>query len=117
MTKLLAFDPDKKKEVSCGDLADGVFTKKVSAKHFMRVVNGYGIQECVFAKLQAENVRMVAIKETHTGKVYEAALQVWLEHGRVMDYGSGGQRFLSLKYLDPHEHTAPIPTNNMELGI
>jgi hypothetical protein len=42
------------------------------------------------------------LKETATNHRWEADVKVWLENGRVMDYGHGKQRFLSLKFMKTH---------------
>ena len=95
--KITAFDPRKGSHVLVGVLKNGVFTKHVTAKHFMRIVGGYGIQELAFQELlEAKCQTVIIINETES---YVSPIQNWIEHGKVMNFNSGNQRFLSLKYM------------------
>lgn len=105
--KLLAFDPAKKKQVLCGEIAGTSLFRWVKPEHFMRVLQGYGIQEVAFQKICEEELKMIILKEEHTGLNWEAPVEIWKLHGKVMDYGHGKQRFLSLKYMKTHQLPKP----------
>lgn len=100
--KLLVTDPNKHKQVLVGEVVDGVLRRQVKPEHFMKVVDGYGIQEVAFQGLFEHAVKKI-ILETDFGTEYSADVQTWLDHGRVADYGHGKQRFLSLKYMQTKE--------------
>jgi len=97
--KLLITDPTKHKEVLVGDVEGEVLLRRVKPEHYMRVVEGYGIQEAAFNALPAYGVQKIVLI-TDSGAIYGSDLQIWLDHGRVADYGHGKQRFLSLKYME-----------------
>lgn len=88
--------------VLCGEVNGDTFTRTVSTKHFMRVVGGYGISEDAFIELGAKGIKKLIIKVKETGDQWETTPQDWLTHAKVADYGSGKQRFLSLKYMRRH---------------
>lgn len=100
--KLLTWDPRKNKEVLVGEIIGDTLFRDVTSKHFMRVVDGYGIQESALTKLQIGNITKIVIKETDSGKQWESKVSDWTEHGKSADYGNGKQRFLSLKYMHTH---------------
>jgi len=95
--KITTFDPKKRKTVLCGDLEDSTFTREVKASHFMKVMQGYGIQENAFQEILEKGCTRIIIK-TKTDE-YFAPIELWVEHGRVADYSAGKQRFLSLKFM------------------
>lgn len=99
MTKLLAFDPGKGKTVLCGDVIGDVFCRIVSTKHFMQIVDGYGIQESAFMQMIAKGVKKIDMFVKETKDHWLSGTQEWIDHGKVSDYGFGKQRFLSLKYM------------------
>jgi hypothetical protein len=93
------YDTKKKKIVKVGEIVGSVLFKLVNpSKHFMRVVDGYGIQWEAFNRLEEKGVDKIIIKE-NTGNQWSASLKDWMEHSKVADYGSGKQVFLSLKYM------------------
>ena len=112
MKKLLAYDPAKKKTIKCGQYIGNILFRDVEAQHFMKVVQGYGIQEVAFQSMAEVGITKIVIKEHHTDMRWEADLQTWLKHGRVADYGHGKQRFLSMKYL--RQHTLPKTDSRKE---
>lgn len=99
-TRVTVRDAQKGKIVTAGYLDGSTFSKDVTkSKHFMRVVDGYGIQESVFYALRKHRVASITITEQDTGTVYTSILDDWEEHGKVADYGAGKQRFLSVSYM------------------
>lgn len=97
--KLLTFDPKKNKQVLVGELIVDTLFREVDPKHFMRVLQGYGIQEVAFEEIVRRGVIKIVLKELGTNKRWEARVKDWVEHGRVADYGHGKQRFLSVKFM------------------
>ena len=104
--KLLVFDPRKSKQVLVGEIIGDTLFKNVTTKHFMRVCDGYGIQESAFGKMIASGVKKIVIKETDTGRQWESTMEDWNIHSKSADYGNGKQRFVSLKYM--HVHITPV---------
>jgi hypothetical protein len=104
--KLLVWDPKKKKTVLCGILTPTGKTlgRVVKPEHFMNIVQGYGIQEIAFEKALQMGVKQIALQEIHTHDVLLATSISWLNMGKVADYGSGKQRFLSVKYMKRIKH-------------
>lgn len=97
--KFLTFDPKKRSKVLVGDIVGDTLTKKVNpAKHFMRVVDGYGIQYQAIQELKEMGIKTIVIEES-TGKSWKSPLSNWEEHSKTADYGNGKQVFLSLKYM------------------
>ena len=90
--KINTYDPKKQKLVLAGTLVNGVFTKKVSSKHYMKIVQGYGIQEDVIRQLAEAGCKKIILK-TVTGNL-ESDFSDWLSPSiKVLDYGHGKQRF------------------------
>ena len=87
------YDFKKGRSVLAGTLSGNVFTKRVNpAKHKMRVMDGYGIEEDVFAKHAFDIVRI----EEQGGNIYESPRSIWdIQYAK--DYGHGKQKFLSVK--------------------
>lgn len=103
MTKILSFDSKKKKYILAGNLVGYTFFKNVEPKHFMRIVGGYGINEDVFQDILGKGCKDIIIKETVTKQNWKSDVRDWVEHCKIADYGSGKQRFLSLKYMKTHQ--------------
>lgn len=97
--KIYAYDPKKDKTILTGDLLDGCFYKPVTSANFMRIVDGYGIQESAFQEVCERGCKKIAITQEATRAIWYSTPDDWIEHGKVADYGSGKQRFLSLKYM------------------
>lgn len=97
--KVTAYDPKKDKEVMVGvyATASGIFTKTVSARHFMRKYNGYAIQTSVIEYLTSINCRTVRIKTNKES--YIASFKRWKRDGIYKDYGHGEQCFYSIKFM------------------
>lgn len=104
--KILTYDPKKGKKVLCGNLVGDTLFRDVEAKHFMQVLQGYGIQEVVFQEILSMGVKYIILKETHTDKRWKADTETWRLKSKVADYGHGKQRFLSLKYM--HDRKNPL---------
>lgn len=97
--KLYTFDPRKGRKILVGDVQGTNLIKEVDPiKHFMRVVDGYGIQHNALNELRIKGVKKIIIREKG-GKVWESTLENWDEHCKVADYGNGKQAFLSLKFM------------------
>lgn len=101
--KLTAYDPKKGKHILCGELVGDSLFRDVEKKHFMRIVNGYGIQEIAFQEALKRGVTKFIYKELHTGKNWEATDTDLNKFGAVKDFGHGPQRFISMKYLKPRK--------------
>lgn len=82
-----------------GTKIGNTFFKTVEAKHFMRVVGGYGFQYDAFACFEAEGIKDIEILEHNTGITWLSKPKDWFAHGAIADYGRGKQIFLSLKYM------------------
>lgn len=96
--KILSYDPRKKKTILCGYLKGDTFVREVDPKkHFMKVLQGYGIQEDAFQTLINSGCSRIIMK-TKTDE-YLASVKDWVEHSKIADYSSGKQRFLSLKFM------------------
>ena len=111
--KLLTFDPHKNKKVLCGELIGDTLFRNVEPKHFMRVLQGYGIQEVAFQEAVKRGVEKIVLKETHTEQQWEASINAWLNSSKIADYGHGKQRFLSLKFMKTHN--TPEPDHEKEI--
>lgn len=85
------------KHVLAGELIETTFIKNVKASHYMKVLDGYGISESAFQELLEKGCETVLIK-TPTD-TWKAGIGQWVKLGKVADYNSGKQRFLSLKYM------------------
>lgn len=97
---ILTYDPAKEKRVNAGTIVGDTLVKEVdSLKHFMHIVDGYGIQKEVAEMAKEKGIMNVLIKETNTGINWKSALADWFDHGKLADYGNGKQYFLSLKYM------------------
>lgn len=101
--KLLAFDPAKNKRILCGEVIGNALFRWVKPEHFMRKFQAYGIQEVAFQEIILKGVENIILKEEGTGKNWKADTKTWNIHGKVMDFGHGKQRFLSMKYMRSHE--------------
>jgi hypothetical protein len=101
-------DPFKGKFIIAGTYSeDGkTFVRDViDSKHFMRIHNGYGMQEAAFQELVKRDVRIIIQRIKLTQDTWVAGTDVWLEKGVVTDYGHGDQRFLDLSHMTKTAHT------------
>ena len=100
--KLYIFDPVRGKRF-VGSLYKRkglVFRKNVKyAKHYMKIVKGYGIQKEIFDKYLRGKKGVIQIKETDTGKFLVASISTWTKHSRTGNYGDGKQIFLSRRFM------------------
>lgn len=97
--KVYCFDPKKQKFILIGMQSDDVLIKNVESNHFMRIVNGYGMQYDAFSRFKKIGIKKIKIHEGHTGNNWVSKPDDWIKNGRVADYGNGKQVFLSLKYM------------------
>jgi hypothetical protein len=97
--KLLTWDKAKQKQVLVGNIVGNTIYRNVDSRHFMRILDGYGMQEPAFQELIENNVKWVVERVDPTGDMWRSSISDWIEHGKVMDYGHGKQRFLSMKYM------------------
>lgn len=97
--KILVYDPKKDKLVLTGNVIDKKFYRNVEQRHFMRIMNGYGIQEEAYKKCIDLGVKEIVLKELQNNRLLTSKMSDWLEHGIVRDFGSGEQRFLSIKFM------------------
>lgn len=107
MIKLNVFDPKKRKLVLCGMTVGNTLFREVSRKHFMRVVDGYGIQKEAFDIFREKGIERIILTEKETGKKWESKVENWRIFGRLNDYGHGKQWFLSLKYMQAYTRPEP----------
>jgi hypothetical protein len=98
ITKVLAFDKKKNKQILVGNIIDGVFYKDVEPKHYFRIVDGYGIQYVSLLKLIELKIKKIVIRDISKNQ-WETKPQEWIDNGKAMDFGSGKQQFLSMKYM------------------
>lgn len=96
---ITTYDIAKRKFVKCGDVVGDTLVRHVSSKHFMRVVNGYGIQEEAFGKVIERGINHISLIVDTTDVSWNSTIKDWKEYGKVADYGHGKQRFLSMKYM------------------
>lgn len=101
--KILSYDLKKKKYVLAGEFIGNTFFKNVQPFHFMRVVGGYGISEDSFQDILNKGCKWIIIKEVVTKQNWKSDIRDWVEHCKIADYGSGKQRFLSLKFMKTHQ--------------
>lgn len=92
------FDPKYSTYMKMGIIRNGVFYKKVQAKNFMRVVNGYGLQYDAFVDFEKIGIKRICVIEENGNKWLSKPIH-WTQNGKVADYGRGKQIFLSLKYM------------------
>jgi hypothetical protein len=79
-----------------------VLWKKVNrARHFMRVLKGYGMQEDVYNGYVKDTRGWVVIEESPSGAYYVAEMKGWMDNGKTMSFVGidGTQRFLSTKHM------------------
>lgn len=98
-SKIYCWDPKYQKYMLMGRVIGDTLFKVVEAKHYMRVVDGYGFQYNTFAELPREGITKIHITERHTNNSWDSDYKEWQEHGHIADYGRGKQIFLSLKYM------------------
>ena len=98
MRKFEVYDPKKGKQVFVGMIDGDTLIKKVKPKHFFVKTQSYGIQESALQKLLEQGGRRVLIRE-ESGRKLSAPLKVWLEKGKVKDWGHGEQRFLPIELM------------------
>jgi len=81
-----------------------VFYKPVKRiKHFMRVVDGYGIQKAVFDEYLRGRKGRVIVHEKDTGKYLVASIKTWTLHSSNQNFGDGKQIFLSERFMHNSE--------------
>lgn len=103
--RITTYDPKKNKEVFVGTLIGNVFIRKVSSKHFMRILQAYGIQKDVVEKLNRLDCEYVLF-ETNRRKLLSAFNQ-WLgEDSKTLDFGHGKQVFLPVNKMINKENNA-----------
>lgn len=122
MSKLTCYDPHKKKVVLVGNLVGDTLFRNVESKHFMRLLQGYGIQEVAFQEFIEKGGKYIIEKVLPTNDMWKSKKEDWLAHGKVMDYGWGKQRFLSLKYMSkytpkPNLDAQPIIEYNTKIKL
>lgn len=99
-TRVYCYDPRKSKMVHAGDVIGLTYVKVVNQKMFMRVVNGWGIQQEVFEALAELDVENINIKDLDNQCIWTTTYDTYKEHSKAADYGNGKQVFLSMKYYE-----------------
>lgn len=90
---VVTWDPKKNKMVKAGRIEGKTFIREVKAEHFMRMIQGYAIQEDAINQLIEAGVNKVVIR-TATGDLV-SKLAEWLEPDiKVRDWGHGFQRLM-----------------------
>lgn len=78
-----------------GNIVDGVLQKKVRrSKHFMRVLNGWGMDTDIFK----HDFNEVKILDTENETLYVSKRDDWLTHGIRKNFGYGHQIILPLRF-------------------
>lgn len=78
-----------------GHIKDGVLMKRVyKSKHFMRVLNGYGMDKAIFA----HDFDEVKILDKESDILYVSRREDWEEHGIRKNFGHGEQIILPLRW-------------------
>jgi len=98
--RVYCFDPKKRKYQLIGTKLGDTLVKRVNKNHFMRMVNGYGIQYDAFNDFLKKGIKKIVISEKESGNKWESETEEWFINGKVADYGHGKQVFLSLKYMN-----------------
>lgn len=81
-----------------GKLKDGIFRKKVKkSKHYMRVLNAWGLDVEVVDKLRASKCTEIRILDTESQSIYSTPFEVFDNKGFVKDFSSE-QKFLVIKH-------------------
>jgi len=76
---------------------DTYITKRVKAKHLMRIYDAWGISSTVIQKLKLSNVsRIVVISDD--GMEYRTHMLNFLSNGITKEWGGDEQVFLPLKF-------------------
>ena len=92
-----------------------IFLKEVErAKHFMRILEGYGIQKEVYDTYLRGKRGKVVIEENDTGKFLCADISTWQEHSSAQNYGDGKQIFLSERYMNHYDTWKELMTKEYE---
>jgi len=92
------YDPQKNRSVHAGQIKGDTFVKNVTAKHYMRIFDGYGIQKTILENLQKKGINKILIK-TSNNRQLETTVNNWIENGIERDLGHGRQIFLPIKYI------------------
>lgn len=93
---IYSYDPKKNKKVKSGEIIYGIFTRKVSSKHFMRCLQAYGLSLDVIKQLKENKCNTVEIIK---GKErYISSFNLWLNplYSVTKNYGHGLQVFLPI---------------------
>lgn len=85
------------------DTRSGLLFKKVVDKnrHYMKLVEGYGIQKEVFDRyLRGKRGRVMLIEHDGETKTYlVASIHTWTKHSSYQNFGDGEQVFLSRRFM------------------
>ncbi len=102
--KLFVLDRKKGKKVFAGLVSGHLFQRTVKATHLHRLTNSYGMNVEVAQKLLKMGVTDVHLVQDWDGRVLGSKLSDWFAPDvRVIDWGSGPQRFLPvqrMRYVD-----------------
>ena len=98
MERITTYDPKKNKHILAGHVEGKIFIKQVTARHFFRKLQAYGIQEDVIQELIERKITKIKII-SHT-LTYESTIKDWVNgYTLIRDYGNGLQRFLPIHYM------------------
>ena len=90
---IYTFDKKKNKFVKAGELKDKVFIKKVSQRHYFKIIQGYAISEDVIFKLQELGCEKILIIDKNKNQ-FETYLDQWLDREIHIAYYGHGRQFL-----------------------
>ena len=95
--KIFTYDNRKRRQVTAGELENGVFVKRVTDKHYMRMFRAYAIQSDVMSKLEkceCKTIRLMKGKKT-----VDVIFDLWFNQSQIKNMGHGKQYFYSVNRL------------------
>lgn len=103
---ITVYDAKKQKHVEVGKIGERTFYKKVNrVKHYLRIMQGYAIDEQAVRKLLEMNIDKVVVQED-TGVQFSISLAGFMEHGINFNLGHGPQVVCPERYwrkVDPKQ--------------
>ena len=95
---MMTYDVVKKGIVKAGEFRNSVFVKEVTSRHFMKMLQAYGVQEDVIWKLK--ELSCVKVRIVTPTSILESDFSEWLKPDiKVADYGHGKQRFMPINRM------------------
>ena len=89
--RIYTYDPKKKKSIFAGEtIGDTFYTKRNNKEHYMRIEQGYGMQDDVLSQLMNQKINTICIHDE--GGQHYSKIGDWY-YDKPKDYGHGLQRF------------------------